>query len=182
MVSLMFHSRIWPSLATLRDIRPQNLTALEFDLSRSLKVRSNVYGAAGLPKYHSLLLCNITHMSVFHHSYRDLTPTSLPLCPNKYIGKKRNIQKDHWTIENPRKPTTTPCYIQISSSSNPAYVYLSPSKGYRHWKFFSSLLPGQISIPYTHPSHGASFSNLNISFPGQKQGSRQNEADWFNTY
>ncbi len=30
------------------------VSALEFDLSTSLEVKANVYGAAGLPKYHSI--------------------------------------------------------------------------------------------------------------------------------
>ncbi len=47
---------IWPNLATLQDIRLQNLTDLDFDLSSSLKVIS--YGAIGLPIYGFLLMFN----------------------------------------------------------------------------------------------------------------------------
>ena len=46
---LMLYSDNWSNSASLRDIRLQNLSDPEFDLSRSLKVKSN--GAVGLPIY-----------------------------------------------------------------------------------------------------------------------------------
>ncbi len=43
----MFNSNIWPNSAPLQDIRLQNLSDLEFDLSRSLKVKcDDVIGLA----------------------------------------------------------------------------------------------------------------------------------------
>ncbi len=43
----MFNSNIWPISAPLEDIRLQNLKDLEFDLSRSLKVKcDDVIGLA----------------------------------------------------------------------------------------------------------------------------------------
>ena len=53
---LMVNSNIVPNLVSLRDIRLQNLGFLEFDISRSLKVKSN--GAVGLPICGFLLMIN----------------------------------------------------------------------------------------------------------------------------
>ena len=54
---LMFNSNIGPNYALLRDISFQkNLGDFDFDLSRSLKVKSS--GAIGLPIYGFLLMCN----------------------------------------------------------------------------------------------------------------------------
>ncbi len=36
---LMFNSNIWPNFAPLQDIRPRNLSDLDFAHSRSLKVK-----------------------------------------------------------------------------------------------------------------------------------------------
>ncbi len=60
----MFNSNIGPNLAPLRDISLQNLGDLDFDLSRSLKVRSN--GAVGLPIYDFLLMSNSNYVSNWH--------------------------------------------------------------------------------------------------------------------
>ncbi len=49
----------------MRDIRLQNLGDLEFDLSRSLKFKSN--GAACLPIFDFLLVSNSNYMSNSHH-------------------------------------------------------------------------------------------------------------------
>ncbi len=49
---------------TLRHIRLQNLGDLEFDLSRSLKVKSN--GAVGLPIYDFLLESKSNYMAKSH--------------------------------------------------------------------------------------------------------------------
>ncbi len=46
---LMFASKIGPNYAPLRDIRLLNLGYLDFDLSRSFKVKCE--GAMGLPIY-----------------------------------------------------------------------------------------------------------------------------------
>ncbi len=43
-------------MAPLRDIRLQNMSDIEFDLSRSLKVKSD--GTVGLPIYGFLLMFN----------------------------------------------------------------------------------------------------------------------------
>ena len=51
-----FISNIWPNLVPLRDIRLQNHSDLDVDLSRSLKVRCD--GAIGLPIYGFLLTVN----------------------------------------------------------------------------------------------------------------------------
>ncbi len=48
----------------MREIRLQNRGDLEFDLSRSLKVKSN--GAVGLSTYDSLLVSNSNYMSNSH--------------------------------------------------------------------------------------------------------------------
>ncbi len=52
----MFNTNVGPKEAPLRDIRLQNLGDLEFDLSRSLKVKGDV--AIGLPIYGFLLMFN----------------------------------------------------------------------------------------------------------------------------
>ena len=54
----MFNSNIGLNYAPLRDIRLLNLGDLDFDLSRSLKVKCA--GAIGLPIYGFLLMFNIT--------------------------------------------------------------------------------------------------------------------------
>ncbi len=52
----MFNSNVGPNTALLPDISLQNTSDLEFDLSRSLKVKSN--DAIGLPIYGFLLMFN----------------------------------------------------------------------------------------------------------------------------
>ncbi len=52
----MLNSNIGPNSAALRDIRLQNIDDLDFDLSRSLKVKCD--GAIGLPIYGFLLMVN----------------------------------------------------------------------------------------------------------------------------
>ncbi len=52
----MFNSNLGANYAPLRDIGLQNLGDLDFDLSRSLKVKSN--GAVRLPIYDFLLVSN----------------------------------------------------------------------------------------------------------------------------
>ena len=54
----MCNSNIWPHWAPLLDIRLQNLIDFEFDLLRSLKVKS--IGVIGLPIYHFLFTFNST--------------------------------------------------------------------------------------------------------------------------
>ncbi len=64
---LMFNSNIGPNWAPLRDISLvslQNPSDLDFDLSRSLKVKSN--GSVGLPIYDFLLVSNSNYMSNSH--------------------------------------------------------------------------------------------------------------------
>ncbi len=61
---LMFNSNIGPNQAPLRDIRLQNLCDLDFDLSRSLKVKSS--GAFRLAIYDFILVSNSNYMSVCH--------------------------------------------------------------------------------------------------------------------
>ncbi len=53
---LMVNSNLWPNSAPLRDERLQNLGELDFDLSRSPKVKCD--GAFGLPIYGFLLIFN----------------------------------------------------------------------------------------------------------------------------
>ena len=55
---------IGPNMAPLRGVRLQNLGDLEFDFSRSLKVKSN--GAVGLPMYDFLLVSNSNNVSKSH--------------------------------------------------------------------------------------------------------------------
>ncbi len=57
MLSLMFNSNIWPNSAPLQDIRLQNLSDLEFDLSRSLKVKCD--DVIGLVIHGFLLICTV---------------------------------------------------------------------------------------------------------------------------
>ena len=57
---------IWPNSAPLRDIRLSNLSDLEFDLSRSLKVKYD--GFLGRPIYGFLLMFN-----------NNIWPNSAPL-------------------------------------------------------------------------------------------------------
>ncbi len=58
----MFNINIWPKSAPLHDIEHQNLNDLDFDLSRSLKVKCDVIGLA---IHDFLFYCN--HMSDSHH-------------------------------------------------------------------------------------------------------------------
>ncbi len=53
-----------PNQSPLQDIRLRNLSDLDFDLSRSLKVKSN--GAVGLSMYEILLMSNSNPMSISH--------------------------------------------------------------------------------------------------------------------
>ncbi len=55
---LVIVNSIWPVWAPLRDIRPLKLGDLDFDLSKSLKVKSN--GAVGTPIYDILLMYKVT--------------------------------------------------------------------------------------------------------------------------
>ena len=50
---MMVNSNIGPNLASLRDIRLQNLSYLDFDLSRSLKLK--IDGVIGLAIYGFLM-------------------------------------------------------------------------------------------------------------------------------
>ncbi len=52
----MFNSNIGPKQAPLRDIRLRNPSDLDFDLSRSLKVKCD--SAIGIPMYDLLLMFN----------------------------------------------------------------------------------------------------------------------------
>ncbi len=52
----MFNSKTWPNAAPLQDIRLRNVSDLDFDLSSSLKVKSD--DVIGLPIYAFLLLFN----------------------------------------------------------------------------------------------------------------------------
>ncbi len=45
----MFNSNIWPNSAPLQDIKLRNLSNLDFDLSKPLKVECN--GVIGFPIY-----------------------------------------------------------------------------------------------------------------------------------
>ncbi len=53
---LMFNSNIGPNLVPLRDIRLQNPSELDFDFTKSLKVKC--YGVIGLTIYDILLMFN----------------------------------------------------------------------------------------------------------------------------
>ena len=59
----MLNSNIWPNSAPLQDIRLQNLSDLDFDLSRSLRVKCD--SVIGLPIYAFLLM--------FSSNINDLT-------------------------------------------------------------------------------------------------------------
>ena len=64
----MFNSNRRPQEAPFRSsarYKPQNLGDLEFDLSMSLKVKSN--GAVGLPIYDFLLASNCNYVCNSHH-------------------------------------------------------------------------------------------------------------------
>ncbi len=52
----MFNSNLWPNSAPSQIIRPRNLSDLELDLTRSLKVKCD--SAIGLPIYAFLLMFN----------------------------------------------------------------------------------------------------------------------------
>ncbi len=53
----MFNSDIWPNLALFEDVRLQKKSELEFDVSRSLEVKSD--SAIGLPTCSFLLFTSI---------------------------------------------------------------------------------------------------------------------------
>ncbi len=81
---LMVNSNIWPNTGLLRDISLENMSDLEFDLSRSLKVKSN--GAGGLPVYDFLLAPNSNYGSNLHRlgviATRKIFSYFLSLWPN----------------------------------------------------------------------------------------------------
>ena len=87
-------------MALLRDIKLQNLGDLEFDLSRSLKVKSN--GAVGLPIYEFLLVSNSNYMSNSHRlgviGTRKFSSYLLSLGPNFDLHPQ----------PTPTPPTVTP--------------------------------------------------------------------------
>ncbi len=47
--ALMVNSNIWRNIVPLRDTAPQNVSDLEFDLSKSIKAKCD--GGIGLPIY-----------------------------------------------------------------------------------------------------------------------------------
>ena len=61
----MGYSNMGPNLAPLRDMTFWNLSALDFDLLRSSKVKSD--SATSLPIYDFLVVSNVNHMSISHH-------------------------------------------------------------------------------------------------------------------
>ena len=54
---------MWPNMSVLPVIRVQNMS--DFDLSRSIKVKSN--GAVGLSIFEFLFMSNSNHMSISYH-------------------------------------------------------------------------------------------------------------------
>ena len=75
----MFNSNIGPNYALLQD----NMSDFDFDLSRSLQVRSN--GAVRLTIYDILLMSNSNHMSISCHLgviATQIFSYLLPLGPN----------------------------------------------------------------------------------------------------
>ena len=99
----MFNSNIWPNLSPFQDIRLWNLSGLEFDLSVSLKVRSN--GAIGFPIYDFLLVYNSNHMSIPHH-------LAVITSPKKNVYLLIIIRPKFWT------PTPTLTKGQFSQKLN----------------------------------------------------------------
>ena len=77
----MFNSNIWPNSATLRDIRPQNLSDLDFDFSRSLKVKCDF----GVNIWFPIDICS-NYMSTSHRlapvATQNMFSYLLPLRPN----------------------------------------------------------------------------------------------------
>ena len=85
----MVNINIGPIEAPSRDIRPWNLDDLEFNLSRSLKVKSN--GTIGLPMYDFLPMSNSTNsnlisislsLAIYTGLYRHLNVSSLIIISN----------------------------------------------------------------------------------------------------
>ena len=58
----MFNSNIGPNTALLQDISLQNMSDLDFDPSRSLKIKSN--DAVGLPIYDFLFVSDSSYMPI----------------------------------------------------------------------------------------------------------------------
>ncbi len=54
---LIFNSNTWPNSAPLDDVRLREVSDLDFDLSRSLNVKSD--GATGLARYGFILMFNL---------------------------------------------------------------------------------------------------------------------------
>ncbi len=71
----MFTNNVYQNRAPLQDISLQNLSDLEFDLSRPFKVKS--YGATGLPIYRILILSNREQMCIAHHLTVTLPPDNI---------------------------------------------------------------------------------------------------------
>ena len=60
----MFNSNMWPNLTPSGNIRLRDLRGLDFDPSRSFRVKCNC--AIGLHTYDVLLMYNSKHMSILH--------------------------------------------------------------------------------------------------------------------
>ncbi len=97
---LLVNNSIWLNSAPLWDMRLQNVTDLDFDLSRSRKVKSN--GAVGTPDIWLLISVVISHMSIFRH----LTVIGFWIfSPISY----------HWTKILARTPTRSPGWFYSKS-------------------------------------------------------------------
>ena len=60
----MVNSNIWRNIVPLRDTAPQNVSDLEFDLSKSIKAKCD--GGIGLPIYDFWVVFNSNNMSISH--------------------------------------------------------------------------------------------------------------------
>ncbi len=60
----MCNNNIWPNSVSFQATRLQSLSVFEYDLLRSLNVKSN--GVIGLPIYGFLFMYNCNHMSIPH--------------------------------------------------------------------------------------------------------------------
>ncbi len=108
---LVFNSNICPNSAALRDISLWNLSDLDIDLSRSLKVKCD--SVIGLPIYGFLFMFN-----------SNIWPNSAPL---RYISCQNLSDldfdfQDHWPWHWPFKVTEAKCNY---TNELPIYAFLS---------------------------------------------------------
>ncbi len=102
----MFNSNIWPNSGPLQDIRLRNVSDLEFDLSRSLKVKCDDFiGLAihGFLLTYTVITCQLSPLS--SHSHSQCILLSLIIGPKlRKIASAPNDLKMSLNAKRPKVP------------------------------------------------------------------------------